>query len=93
MSGAWIGSWGVRADRISRGLKLKAVDDPVGTIRAVGSAVKSVRGKSGYQPQFSTRKRIEGLRERLAGEQSSRTREVILAQLAAFERPPRGSYD
>ena len=44
-------------------------------------------------PQFSTRVRVERLRERLAVERDPTARKTIKAQLAAFERPPRGTHD
>ncbi len=43
--------------------------------------------------QYSTRTRVKRLHERLELETDPRTRATILAQLAAFERPPRGTYD
>lgn len=59
----------------------------------MGSAVKLMWGKTGQRAQYSTERRVERLRERLAVETDPRTRRTIEAQLAAFQRPPQGAFD
>jgi hypothetical protein len=49
--------------------------------------------KAGYRPRYSTRTHVARLHERLRAESDPKVRKVIEAQLAAFERPPRGGYD
>jgi hypothetical protein len=55
--------------------------------------VHPTKGKTGSRPQYSTTARTRRLRERLASERDHRVLETIKAQLAAFERPPRGMFD
>jgi len=52
-----------------------------------------VGGKQSYIRQYSTRTRVAKLRARLESEREERVRAAIVAQLRAFERPPRGSFD
>jgi hypothetical protein len=59
----------------------------------MGNAVKLMWGQTGHRAQYSTERRVERLRERLAVETDPRTRRVIEAQLAAFRRPPQGTFD
>jgi hypothetical protein len=63
------------------------------SLRALDTPVKPVKGKRTSTSRYSTRSRIATLRKRLTVAKDSRTRATIEAQLAAFERPPRGSYD
>jgi hypothetical protein len=58
----------------------------------VGAAVKHARGKRGPGRQFSTRRRVERLQQRLQTERDARVIESIRAQLAAFERPLQGPH-
>jgi hypothetical protein len=59
----------------------------------MGAAIERAKGKRGYRSQYSTRRRVERLRERLELEQDSKVRATIDAQLRAFDRPPRGCHD
>jgi hypothetical protein len=52
-----------------------------------------MRGKCGPKAQYSPRRRVERLQQRLAVETDPAIRRVIRAQLAAFARPPRGAFD
>jgi hypothetical protein len=55
--------------------------------------VHPVKGSRGSRPQYSATARIRRLQERLATERDERVLQTIRAQLAAFERPPRGMFD
>jgi hypothetical protein len=57
------------------------------------STQTSSSAMTGTRSQYSTTARIRRLRERLASERDQRVLETIKAQLAAFERPPRGTFD
>jgi hypothetical protein len=59
----------------------------------MGNAVKLMWGQTGHRARYSTERRVERLRERLAVETDPRTRRMIEAQLAAFQRPPQGTFD
>ena len=59
----------------------------------MGVKVKLVQGRSSPRLRFSSKRRVEHLRERLELEPNPRVRAVIDTQLAAFQRPPAGGYD